>query len=187
MTTVYLPDSAPGPEPAVLAPSPASLAGLRIAVLDNGKPNADVVMAAAADALARRTGAEVALVTKKGPRGESANAAVPCDPEILERVVAEADLVITGAADCGSCTAYSVTDAIALERAGRPAVVATTTHFETVARTLARSFGLPETRLLVLPHPLGGTDADTLRSWAEAATDELLVLFTAPDAGTSTS
>ena len=64
---VYLPDSAPGPEPATLAPSPASLAGLRIAVLDNGKPNADVVMTAAAETLAARTGATVILVTQEGP------------------------------------------------------------------------------------------------------------------------
>ena len=178
MTLVYLPDSAPGPESAVLAPSPSTLAGLRIAVLDNGKPNADVVMTAAAEALARRTGATVSIVTKKGPRGESANAAIPCDTDIFARVVAEADLVITGAADCGSCTAYSVTDAIELEKAGRPAVVATTTHFETVARTLSSSFGLPDTRLLVLPHPIGGTDAATLGTWAEAATDRLIALFT---------
>lgn len=177
--TVYLPDSAPGPETASLAASPRSLAGLRIAVLDNGKPNADVVMTAAAEALARRTGAEVALVTKKGPRGESANAAIPCDPDIFEKVVARADLVITGAADCGSCTAYSVHDAIELEKAGRPAVVATTTQFEPVARTLSASFGAPDTRLLVLPHPIGGTDADTLGAWAEAATDRLIALFTA--------
>ncbi|MCU0311461.1 MAG: hypothetical protein MUE36_11030 [Acidimicrobiales bacterium] len=178
--TVYLPDSEPGPPAATMAPSPASLAGLRIAVLDNGKPNADVVMTAAAEALARRTGATVSLVTKKGPRGESANAAVRCDPDIFEQVVAEADLVITGAADCGSCTAYSVTDAIELEKAGRPAVVATTTQFEPVATTLSTSFGQPHTRLLVLPHPIGGTDADTLGQWAEAATDELITLFTTP-------
>jgi hypothetical protein len=179
MDLVYLPDSAPGPEAATLAPSPKSLAGLRIAVLDNGKPNADVVMGAAAEALARRTGATVALVTKKGPRGASANAAVPCDADVFAEVVEAADLVITGAADCGSCTAYSVTDAIEFEKVGRPAVVATTTHFETVARTLSSSFGLPDTRLLVLPHPIGGTDEPTLERWAEAATDELIALFTA--------
>ncbi|MCD9624682.1 UGSC family (seleno)protein [Rhabdothermincola salaria] len=178
MTLVYLPDSEPGPESVALAPSPPTLAGLRVAVLDNGKPNADVVMTAAAEALARRTGATVSVITKKGPRGESANAAVPCDPDIFATVVAEADLVITGAADCGSCTAYSVTDAIEFEKVGRPAVVATTTHFETVARTLSSSFGLPDTRLLVLPHPIGGTDAATLTAWAEAATDRLIALFT---------
>ena len=149
-----------------------------MAVLDNGKPNADVVMTAAAEALARRTGAEVSLVTKKGPHGLSANAAIPCDPDILARVVAEADVVITGAADCGSCSAYSVHDAIELEKAGRPAVVVTTTQFEPVARTLSASFGAPDTRLLVLPHPIGGTDGPTLRSWAEAATDRLIALFT---------
>jgi hypothetical protein len=176
--TVYLPDSAPGPEPASLAPSPTSLTGLRIGVLDNGKPNAVEVMTRAAETLAARTGATVSIVAKKGPKGLSANAAVPCDPEQFELVVKEADVVITGAADCGSCTAYSVHDAIELEKAGRPAVVATTTHFEPVARTLAASFGGPDTRLLVLPHPIGGTDEDTLFGWADAAADRLIALFT---------
>lgn len=178
MTLVYLPDSVPGPEVVTLAPSPAALAGLRIAVLDNGKSNADVVMTRAAVTLAARTGAEVSLITKKGPRGESANAAIPMAPDIMERLLAEADVVITGAADCGSCTAYSVTDAIELEKAGKPTVVVTTTKFEPIATTLAANFGLPETRKLVLPHPIGGTDEETLHSWADAATDQLISLFT---------
>ena len=178
MTLVYLPDSEPGPLSASLAPSPASLKGLRIAVLDNGKPNADVVMTRAAESLAARTGAVVSIITKKGPLGLSANAAIPLAPDRLELLLAQADLVITGAADCGSCTAYSVHDAIELEKNGRPTVVTTTTHFEPVARTLSTSFGAPDTRLLVLPHPIGGTDAPTLSDWADAATDRLIALFT---------
>jgi len=176
--SVYLPDSVPGPPPAHLAPSPSSLAGLRIAVLDNGKPNADVVMTAAAEALAARTGATVSLITKKGPLGLSANAAIPVADDRFELVLDEADIVITGAADCGSCTAYSVHDAIELEKAGRPTVVVTTTKFEPIALTMASSFGLPETRILVLPHPLGGTDEATLHTWADAATDRLIGLYT---------
>ena len=176
--SVYLPDSIPGPPPSHLAPSPSSLSGLRIAVLDNGKPNADVVMTAAAEALAARTGATVSLITKKGPLGLSANAAIPVADDRFELVLEEADIVITGAADCGSCTAYSVSDAIQLEAAGKPTVVTTTTHFEPVATTLSKSFGAPDTRLLVLPHPIGGTDADTLGAWADAATDRLIALFT---------
>src|SRR5207302_9305159 len=129
-----------------LASSPSSLTGLRISVLDNGKPNAGLVMARAAESLAARTGARVSLVTKKGPAGRSANAAVPMAADVFDRVVAEADIVITGAADCGSCTAYSVQDAIELEKAGRPAVVVTTTRFEPVAATLSASFGLAELR-----------------------------------------
>jgi hypothetical protein len=175
---IYLPDSAPGPEPAVRAPSPAALSGLRIAVLDNGKPNADVVMTALAEALAARTGASVSLVTKKGPQGLSANAAIPVADDRLALVCDEADVVITGAADCGSCTAYSVVDAITLERHGKPTVVTTTTNFRPVAETLSKSFGAPDTRLLVMPHPIGGTDADTLGRWAESSTDALISLFT---------
>ncbi|MEL7208736.1 MAG: UGSC family (seleno)protein, partial [Actinomycetota bacterium] len=131
-----------------------------------------------AQTLASRTGAEVAVVTKKGPRGESANAAVPMARDVLDRLVGEADLVITGAADCGSCTAYSVHDAIELEALGIPAVVVTTTMFEPVATTLSANFGLADSRRLVLPHPLGGTDEATLDRWADAAVDELLALFT---------
>ena len=179
MPLIYLPDSAPGLEMSSLAPSPGSLAGARIAVLDNGKPNAAVVMERAAETLAARTGATVALVTKKGPEGLSANAAVPMARDVLDRLLSEADLVVTGAADCGSCTAYSVQDAIELERAGVPAVVVTTTMFEPVAKTLSANFGLAECRRLVLPHPLGGTDEATLHTWADAAADELIARFTA--------
>lgn len=178
MARIYLPDSAPGQEMSALAPSPGSLAGKRIAVLDNGKPNAGVVMVRAAESLASRAGAHVSLVTKKGPQGTSANAAVPMARDILARLLDEADLVITGAADCGSCTAYSVQDAIELERAGVPAVVVTTTMFEPIAKTLSNNFGLAHTRRLVLPHPLGGTDEPTLHEWADAATDRLISLFT---------
>ena len=177
-TAIYRPDSIPGPAIARLAPSPSSLAGLRIAVLDNGKPNAAVVMTRVAETLAARVGARVTLVTKKGPEGKSANAAIPCAPDIFEKIVKEADLVITGAADCGSCTAYSVVDAIELEKAGKPAVVVTTTKFRPIAETLSEQFGLKETRLLVLPHPIGGTGQATLFEWADQAVDRVISLFT---------
>jgi hypothetical protein len=178
--TIYLPDSEPGPEIVHLAPSPSSLTGLRIAVLDNGKPNAALVMTRAAETLAARTGARVSLVTKKGPQGRSANAAIPCAPDIFERVLAQADLVITGSADCGSCTAYSVYDTIELEKAGRPCVVVTTTQFATIAATMSANFGLPDARTLVLDHPIGGTPAATLEAWADAAAERLVELFTRP-------
>ena len=175
---IYLPDSVPGPERATLAPSPSSLRGLRIAVLDNGKANAATVMERAARSLAARVGATVSLVIKKGPQGRSANAAIPCAPDVFEHVVADADIVITGSADCGSCTAYSVYDTIELEKAGRPCVVVTTTQFAPIAATMAASFGLPDARTLVLDHPIGGTAPAVLEQWADAATDRLVELFT---------
>ncbi len=176
--SIYAPDSEARPDVGRLSTPRLSLAGLRIAVLDNGKANADTVMTRAAETLAARTGAVVALVVKKGPGGRSANAAIPCDADVFEQVVASADIVITGAADCGSCTAYSVYDAISFEKVGVPAVVVTTTKFEPIANRMSSDFGMPNVRTLVLPHPLGGTDRDTLWRWADAAVEQLEALFT---------
>jgi hypothetical protein len=178
VTTVYLPDSEPRPDIWKLANSPRSLSGLRIGVLDNGKPNAAFVLSCAAERLAADTGATVTVVTKKGPFGMSANAAIPVAPDIFERLCEETDVVLTGLADCGSCTAYSVSDAIELEKVGKPAVVVTTTRFEPIAVTLSKSFGLADVRKLVLPHPLGGTDEPTLREWVDAAAERTVALLT---------
>jgi hypothetical protein len=109
---IYRPDGDVDAQSTLLAPPVRDLRGCRIAVLDNGKPNAALTMSRLAGTLAAQTGARLVLVVKKGPGGRSANAAIPCAPDVLARLRAEADAVITGAADCGSCTAYSVHDTI---------------------------------------------------------------------------
>jgi hypothetical protein len=77
---------------APLAPAVADLAGKRIAVLDNGKPNAALLLSEIARRIAARTDAEVAFVIAKG------TAATPAEPEILQQLET-ADLVLTGSAD----------------------------------------------------------------------------------------
>lgn len=77
---------------APLAPAVPDLAGLRIAVLDNGKPNAARLMTEIAQRIAARTDAALTLVVAKG------TAATPAEPEILQQLEA-ADLVLTGSAD----------------------------------------------------------------------------------------
>jgi hypothetical protein len=177
---IYRPDGDIQDRFFVLAPQVEDLARCRIAVLDNGKPNAAFVMTQAAQGLAERVGANLALVIKKGPGGRSANAAVPCAPDVFAQIVASADIVITGAADCGSCSAYSVADTIQLERAGMPTVLLTTTRFERVVDALAANGGMPSIRKLVLDHPIGGTDRPTLERRARDAIDRLVRLFTLP-------
>jgi hypothetical protein len=53
-------------------------------------------------------------------------------------------------------------------------VVFTTTKFELLTRKVATSFGLPDTRVVVVDHPLGGTDAATILVRADAAVDEVI-------------
>jgi hypothetical protein len=57
-------------------------------------------------------------------------------------------------------------------------VVFTTTKFELLTRTVARSYGLPETRIVVVDHPLGGTDEATILQWADAAVDAVIARLT---------
>ena len=93
---IYAPDGSIGRPSFSLAPSPAVLTGLRVGVLDNGKPNARLLMQRMAEQLASRTGATVQLVTDKGP---GHNAATPCSDEVFAQLVKEVDLVIPGSAD----------------------------------------------------------------------------------------
>jgi hypothetical protein len=175
VTAVYAPDGEVGPVPVTLAPSPNVLAGVRIGVLDNGKPNAGVLLTRVGEQLGARTGAVLTLVTEKGP---GANAATPCTPAVMDRLVEQCDVALTGSADCGSCTSWSVHDMIQLEHHGVPTVVATTTGFADLTRRVAAGFGLPDARIAVFPHPLGGTDHDTITAWADAAVDEIVALLT---------
>ena len=93
---IFAPDGAVGRAPVHLATSPTALANLRIGVLDNAKPNARLLMVRAAEQLAARTGAVLALVTDKGP---GANAATACSSQVFDQLTKEVDLVLTGSAD----------------------------------------------------------------------------------------
>ena len=90
---IQSPEGAIGSAPGALALSPEVLAGLRVAVLDNGKPGAELLMGALAEQLAERTGARLVGVFQKG------SAATPCEDELLAQLVECADLVVTGTAD----------------------------------------------------------------------------------------
>ena len=70
---------------------PASLRGLRIGVLDNSKPNADVLLVRVAELLAERVGgASILRFTKPGSSRPAAN---------HQEIAAAADVVLTGSAD----------------------------------------------------------------------------------------
>jgi hypothetical protein len=81
------------PEHAVtpLAPRAPDLRGRRIGILDNSKPNADVLLGRVAELLAARTGAGPIRVWRKP--GSSNPAAA------LDAIAAGADVFLTGSAD----------------------------------------------------------------------------------------
>ena len=63
---------------------------------------------------------------------------------------------------------------IEIDKAGVPAVVFTTEKFKELTRSAASSLGMPKARIVVVPHPLGGTEEEVIVSWVESALDDLL-------------
>ena len=88
---IYAPVGAVGPPAVTLAPPVSVLAGKQIAILENSKPNARLLLSRLAEGLAARTGASVAAVERK-------NGALPAPDDLLARL-AEAEVVLTGSAD----------------------------------------------------------------------------------------
>ena len=72
------------------------LSGGRIGVLDNGKPNARLLLTRAAEGRAERIGGHLATVTDKGA---GATAATACTSQVIETLSKEVELVLTGSAD----------------------------------------------------------------------------------------
>lgn len=88
---LYDPTADPPAASWTLAPRVASLAGTRPGILDNGKPNAGILMQAVAKALAERCGAGEPVTGRMPIYG-------PPPAEVLDRL-AERDFVIVGSAD----------------------------------------------------------------------------------------
>ena len=149
-----------------------TLAGKRIGVLDNGKTNALLLMTEMAHLLAARSGATVGTIISKR------TAAEPCEEPTMTAVLAGADVVLTGSADCGSCTSWSIFDVDQIEREGKLSIGITTTAFEGLSRQVAATLGLSSARLCAVAHPLGGIDDDAVRALASSAVEELLRLVT---------
>jgi hypothetical protein len=76
-----------------LAAAPPVLAGQRVAVLVNGKPNAGLLLSTLAEGLANRTGMQL------GPVLGKRSAAEPADAEVLDNLRRSAEVVLTGSGD----------------------------------------------------------------------------------------
>jgi len=66
---------------------------------------------------------------------------------------------------------------VTLQRAGTPAVVVTTTAFETLAHHEAHTLGMEGIPLLVVDHPLGGEAPDRVAEKAARAVAQLATLL----------
>lgn len=158
----------PAQGPAVVprdAPRPESLDGLRVALLGNTKRNADVILDAVGAELAERYRlAGLVRLTKT-------QFAMPLPDELVEELVREADVVVIGVGDCGSCSASAVADGITMEIAGMPAAVIATEAFETTSRAMAGLKNAPEYPFLLTAHPIANLTVEQIAERAGGLAD----------------
>ncbi|MDO8208874.1 hypothetical protein [Conexibacter sp. CPCC 206217] len=160
------------------APRLRTLAGARIGILENSKPNADVLIGGAVDHLVEQGAQLVRHSTKPGP-------ASPAPYDWYEAFAAECDAVLTGSGDCGSCTSWSVYDSIELERRGVPVVLMATDEFRPLAESERETLGLPQLGIALVPYPTGGVDPEQTRAKGRAAGPRVAALLLGQATGTA--
>jgi hypothetical protein len=100
----------------------------------------------------------------------------PSPKPVIEEAAQFAAAVV-GVAMCGSCTAATVSDAVALEKKGVRTVTIVWDTFEKAARSAARIQGAPDILFAVVPSRHGQDTAEDQRAKARAASAEIAKLL----------
>jgi hypothetical protein len=131
-----------------------SLGKLRLGILDNSKWNANKLLRGAAAALGEDI--DFAAVNYYVKHSFSKDAA----PELIAKIAAENDVVLTAIGDCGSCCSACVRDSIALEKLGIPSAVIITTEFVRETELTRQAIGMKALEPVVISHPVSSITAE---------------------------
>ena len=93
-----------------------------------------------------------------------------------EAMIGSADLLVSGLGNCGSCTAWTIRDALSGMAAGIPTAAVATEHFLPLAKIMAEDGFRPGMRIFRLPYPLNSLPEDEIRQIARDSFADLLVL-----------
>ena len=118
----------------------------------------------------REAGAEVSYWRSVGRSGEEGEQ----QARELEEWLKTIDVAVVGLANCGSCTGWTIRDAITAANTGIPTVAVATKNFEDFAHLLAARGGRSGLRVHVLPYPLNERERETVEQVAEDHFEGLL-------------
>lgn len=121
----------------------------------------------------RRDGAEAVTVETGAQVGQPGSD----DRKLIDELAGTVDAAIVGLGTCGSCTTFTVKDAVAFEQQGRPVVAIVCEEFLVHGRNVARHLGHGALKILVLPYPLEARPEAELRAIADAYYPEVLALL----------
>jgi hypothetical protein len=83
-----------------------------------------------------------------------------------ESLISSADVLISGLGNCGSCTSWTIRDALSGLNTGVPTLAVATEHFTRLASILAEDMFRPGLRILTLPYPLNSRPEGEVREIA---------------------
>lgn len=135
--------ASPGPEVGALA---GKTVGFRVDILWRSW---DWVSEIWAEEL-RKEGATVKFWRSAGRTGAAGERAAKELAEFIRSI----DVAIVGLANCGSCTSWTIHDALRAAETGIPTVAICTKHFEDLGAALSKRGGRSGLRRFILPYPL---------------------------------
>jgi hypothetical protein len=121
----------------------------------------------------RRDGAETIAVETGAQMGRPGSD----DRKQIEELASITDCAIVGLGTCGSCTTFTIKDAVAVEDHAKPVVAIVCEEFLVHARNVATHLGHRELKILVLPYPLEALPTDELRAIADEYYPKVLALL----------
>ena len=127
----------------------------KISFFDNTKPNADIILNTIALNL------NINSIKVEKPAGAAAT------EEQLKKA-ANVDLSIIAVGDCGSCSTWVILDAIRLEKEGTPTISICSDKFTEYAKSLAKSYGADDLKIVEITHPISGQKEEEIRHLLKA-------------------
>jgi predicted DNA-binding protein (UPF0251 family) len=143
-----------------IAVRPKQLDGLRLAILDNSKWNANKILRTSTAALEKSIKFAKVNYYVKGSFSKDA------EPELIAEIAANNDLVLTAIGDCGSCCSCCIRDSVALERLGIPSAAIITTEFEKETVLTRIAIGMEGLIPVVIDHPVSSITQAEIESRA---------------------
>lgn len=99
----------------------------------------------------RKAGAEVKFWRSHQGRTGAEGARIA---QALDEFLDSIDIAVVGLGNCGSCTGWTIRDALTAAERGLPTTAVCTEVFEELGRNLARRGGRSGLRIHILPYPL---------------------------------
>lgn len=162
-----------GTDESVLTDRLETIDGASIGLLSNSKKNSDHFLRSVGTHLEEVADVSVSDVIYK-PTATSA-----ASEETYDRLT-QYDAVLTAYGDCGSCSSWTIHDAIQLEEAGVPTVVFCSEEFTTLCQFESENQSCPGLPIVEFEHPIADVDPDVVREDRvdEAICDEVVAALT---------